>query len=341
VPRGCFPGLCDGLGRSLSRPLWSAAGCAVIVAGGLTLASERCLRAIPLSGLDSEAVLQELVSEPAPVAKRGNVQEKIEAAFLAFEKVKAPSLPSDLTAQWLNSWTLPVTVAAASPLDGLAVPDLDTRELQISSAQPPLPRSRLTPNSAQAEAETWDRKTSSPQTREPATSVFAFVDRLFQLAPKPLSPYPAQPGGHTAVYDIESHAVYMPDGEILEAHSGLGELMDDVRYVHQKSRGPTPPNEYALSLRKALFHGVRAIRLTPVGKANMFGRDGILAHSYMLGPNGQSNGCVSIQNYDKFLEAYLQGKIDRLVVIANGQTAPAENLNADAGDPRQDPFRPI
>ena len=47
----------------------------------------------------------------------------------------------------------------------------------------------------------------------------------------------------------------------------------------------------------------------------MFGRDGILAHSYLLGPNGESNGCVSIDDYPKFLDAFLNGEIDRIVVV--------------------------
>ena len=47
----------------------------------------------------------------------------------------------------------------------------------------------------------------------------------------------------------------------------------------------------------------------------MYGRAGILAHPYMLGPDGQSNGCVSVQDYPKFLEAFLRGDIDRLIVL--------------------------
>jgi hypothetical protein len=35
----------------------------------------------------------------------------------------------------------------------------------------------------------------------------------------------------------------------------------------------------------------------------------------MLGPNGQSNGCVSFSNYDAFLTAYLSGEVTRLVVV--------------------------
>lgn len=119
----------------------------------------------------------------------------------------------------------------------------------------------------------------------------------------------------TAVYDISARTVYMPNGEKLEAHSGLGERMDDPRFVHVKMRGPTPPNVYDLTLRERLFHGVRAIRLNPVDDRKMFGRDGMLAHTYMLGSNGQSNGCVSFKDYSKFLRAYLNGEVTRLVVV--------------------------
>jgi hypothetical protein len=127
----------------------------------------------------------------------------------------------------------------------------------------------------------------------------------------------------TAIYDISAHRVYLPDGQWLEAHSGLGDRLDDPRYVSEKGRGPTPPNVYDLSLREETFHGVRALRLTPVGGASMFGRDGLLAHSYMLGPNGQSNGCVSINDYPAFLNAYLGGEIDRLVVVEHLANPPA------------------
>jgi hypothetical protein len=130
-------------------------------------------------------------------------------------------------------------------------------------------------------------------------------------------------GSKTAIYDIVAHTVYMPDGRRLEAHSGLGGHMDDPRYINVKSRGPTPPNVYDLTLREELFHGVRAIRLNPVDDGKMFGRDGILAHTYMLGPNGQSNGCVSFSDYPAFLNAFLRGEVDRIVVVEHLQNAPA------------------
>jgi hypothetical protein len=139
---------------------------------------------------------------------------------------------------------------------------------------------------------------------------------------------PLDPDGHTAVYDISARTVYLPKGEKLEAHSGLGDKIDDPQYVHVRMRGPTPPNVYDLTLREKLFHGVRAIRLNPVDDSKMFGRDGILAHSYMLGSNGQSNGCVSFKNYQKFLQAFLSGEVDRLVVVPNLGSEPSRIARA-------------
>jgi hypothetical protein len=87
--------------------------------------------------------------------------------------------------------------------------------------------------------------------------------------------------------------------------------------------GATPPNTYRLTMREKLFHGVEAVRLTPVGEGNMFGRAGILAHTYMLGPNGQSNGCVSFKDYSKFLAAFKRGEVERMVVVAKLDRPPA------------------
>ena len=120
----------------------------------------------------------------------------------------------------------------------------------------------------------------------------------------------------TAVYDISAHTVYMPNGKRLEAHSGLGDRLDDPRHVNERMRGATPPNVYELAPREQLFHGVQALRLIPVGSGDVYGRTGLLAHTYMLGPNGDSNGCVSFRNYNAFLQAYQNGEIKRLAVVA-------------------------
>ena len=121
----------------------------------------------------------------------------------------------------------------------------------------------------------------------------------------------------TAVYDISTHTVYMPDGGKLEAHSGFGASLDDPTRVAEKDTGPTPPDIYDLELRGQPFHGVRALRLVPEDDQKTLGRTGLLAHSFMLGPNGQSNGCVSFRDYDAFLRAYTNHQVKRLVVVAS------------------------
>lgn len=142
-----------------------------------------------------------------------------------------------------------------------------------------------------------------------------------------LAPAPTPADARTAVYDIEARTVYLPSGRKLEAHSGLGAWMDDPSSPRLKNRGVTPPNTYQLRLRESLFHGVQAIRLNPVDEDKMFGRDGILAHSYLLGPSGQSNGCVSFSDYPAFLDAFMRGEVDRIVVLVRGGNQIAAQLH--------------
>jgi Protein of unknown function (DUF2778) len=120
----------------------------------------------------------------------------------------------------------------------------------------------------------------------------------------------------TAVYDISAHAVYLPDGSKLEAHSGLGSMLDDPNSAKIRMHGVTPPHIYELTPRESLFHGVPALRLNPVGGEDaIYGRSGLLAHTFMLGPNGDSNGCVSFRDYNAFLNAYRNQGIKKLAVV--------------------------
>ncbi len=135
---------------------------------------------------------------------------------------------------------------------------------------------------------------------------------------------PPQDDGRIAIYDISAHAVYLPNGRRLEAHSGLGEAMDNPRQVHVRMRGATPPNVYNLAMREHTFHGVRAIRLNPVDEGRMHGRGGILAHTYMLGSSGQSNGCVVFSNYPEFLNAFQKGEVTRMVVVDRLESPPGK-----------------
>lgn len=127
--------------------------------------------------------------------------------------------------------------------------------------------------------------------------------------------------GSTAVYDISAHAVYMPNRTVFEAHSGMGNLRDDPEHVSVPNQGATPPAVYSLKPRESEFHGVQALRMTPAEGSDISGRSGLLVHSYMLGPKGDSNGCVSIKDYDRFLKAFNDGQVNRMVVVPSLKAA--------------------
>ncbi|KPF41583.1 hypothetical protein IP76_20250 [Rhizobium sp. AAP43] len=130
------------------------------------------------------------------------------------------------------------------------------------------------------------------------------------------------PGSRIAVYVIEDGVVHMPNGEKLQAHSGRGNMRDNPKFVHVKNFGPTPPNVYSLRMRESRFHGVEAIRMTPVGSAKMYNRDGFLTHTYLLRRRGDSSGCVVFDNYPRFLNAFKRGDVKTLIVVPSMRHLP-------------------
>jgi hypothetical protein len=202
--------------------------------------------------------------------------------------------------------------AARATRSVLAQGDVDRAPAQyrLASLEPPL-RTAYAPANRATKESPITAVLRTPAPRDTGSDADATPSDGTTKDANPLAVDPS----HTAIYDISARTVYLPSGQRLEAHSGLGASMDDVHSVNLKSRGPTPPNTYDLSLREAPFHGVRAIRLTPVDGSAMYGRDGILAHPFMLGPDGGSNGCVSVKDYQAFLDAYLRGEITRIVVV--------------------------
>ncbi len=129
-------------------------------------------------------------------------------------------------------------------------------------------------------------------------------------------------GSGIAVYDIKSATVYMPDGQKLEAHSGLGHMKDNPDYVHRKNRGPTPPNVYNLVMRERRYHGVEAVRMLPTDRAAMKGRDGMLAHTSLVRGTNGSHGCVAFKNYSRFLSAFKAGKVKKMIVVPDLRELP-------------------
>ncbi|NBJ13380.1 DUF2778 domain-containing protein [Microvirga arsenatis] len=224
-----------------------------------------------------------------------------------------------------------LAMAEAAPPVPVIVPLPVPRPADLQAPKPPAPTqaasAAATPRAPAAPAAAPEDNRSffeklfgiRPAAPPEATLSYAALDRgTGSIAPTArFGPMPEAAGAGTAVYDIVAQTLTLPNGERLEAHSGLGPMMDDPRYVNVRMKGATPPGTYIVTEREALFHGVRALRLTPVGgSAAIYGRDGILAHPYLLGPRGDSNGCVSLKNYDRLLQAYLRGEVKRLVVTA-------------------------
>lgn len=168
---------------------------------------------------------------------------------------------------------------------------------------------------------------ATPATRSGGNS--AMIETKPPLKPLITAPVlTPRAGGGTAVYDITAKVVTLPSGERLEAHSGIGETMDDPRYVYVSMRGATPPGTYDLTERERPFHGVRALRMHPVGgSAAVHGRVGLLTHSYLRGPSGASSGCVSFRDYNRFLQAYLRGEVTRIVVVPGSGGQPLNPIS--------------
>ncbi|AYD01488.1 DUF2778 domain-containing protein [Neorhizobium sp. NCHU2750] len=153
---------------------------------------------------------------------------------------------------------------------------------------------------------------------KPTALAFAKPDNPMRAEPDaPSQPTPKFPGIGTkvAIYDITNGVVHMPDGSTLEAHSGIGEMRDNPKFTNVKMRGPTPPGTYKLSMREAMFHGVAAMRLTPVDGKPPQGRTGLLAHSFLLRVRGDSHGCVAFADYPRFLKAFQRGEITHMIIV--------------------------
>ncbi|KXG86032.1 DUF2778 domain-containing protein [Agrobacterium bohemicum] len=176
-----------------------------------------------------------------------------------------------------------------------AVPSLAEKQLAAAPTSAPVP---------------------APIQQRPATNMVAFArpDNPMRETKMDAVPWPDR-GNGTAIYDISAGVVHLPSGEKLEAHSGIGKMRDNPDFVHVKMRGATPPSSYKLTMRESLFHGVEAIRLTPESGVNPHGRNGLLAHTYMLARRGESNGCVVFKDYTRFLAAFKRGEVKRIVVV--------------------------
>lgn len=273
-------------------------------------------RFLPASSMPRSPALQ-----PLDRSALAAVQMKVRAAQdLLAQKLMSP----DLRGGFVTAGVDEPKVEAVKPAPATIIPLPRSRPAAagLAAAAGPGPVMAQGDNGAGL-----DDRSPSPRRADDRTLFEKLSDRLASLAPGVglfhRAPDLAALGydNMTAVYDITAHAVYLPSGAVLEAHSGMGELKDDPEHVSVPMIGATPPATYDLKPREALFHGVQALRMTPAEGSDVSGRSGLLTHSYMLGPKGDSNGCVSIRDYGRFLKAYNDGEFNRLVVVPSLKAA--------------------
>jgi hypothetical protein len=219
----------------------------------------------------------------------------------------------------------PIRIAAAAPPIRVAP--------TIVVPAPPPPLSAATASAAiPVPAPRLARPTVAAATEAAVASIEPPLQAALPPAVRvgPLAGPVLSPTERVAIYDISAATVYMPNGERLEAHSGLGPMVDNPRYADRRNIGPTPPNTYDLVRLEGRFHGVEALRMVPLDGSRTFGRDGFLTHTYMLrGHPAQSNGCVVFKDYDRFLAAFKRGNVRRLVVVASLKQAPLRLASLD------------
>ncbi|MEP9377381.1 DUF2778 domain-containing protein [Aquabacter sp. CN5-332] len=260
----------------------------------------------PVRATTALSILPSWLYDPSPLA--GPARTKVASA-----PVPLPEEP-ERKIEILRSVPLPL----ANPLSAAArlqPSEESSTPLALQDPSTTIPMPRRNPLAAVGEQQQMQLAALPP------------ADSPAVLEPAPTKPAEPQialpaPGDKFALYDIKGQKVYMPSGEKLEAHSGYGEGFDDITHVSVRMLGPTPPNTYTLKMREKLFHGVEALRMTPAGDGKMYGRDGFLTHSYLMGARGDSNGCISFKDYDKFLAAYKRGEVNRIVVVASLPNAP-------------------
>ncbi|MCP3368143.1 DUF2778 domain-containing protein [Bradyrhizobium cajani] len=291
------------------------------------------------------ALLPDRLQVAAPISREMFNERFAAAATQGVESNAASAAPATKVAEAKETKDAPkpgVIAKVAEALKPASTRNADTAKarradasVQLASADPAeiVPAPEAKPKSFADRAKAAVMSITGPRQsmveklwgkREPSGGLLAYASAdasvTASIAPKEQNPMfgGAPPYERdTAVYDITAKTVYLPDGTKLEAHSGLGSNLDDPRSQRTRMRGVTPPHIYTLKPREALFHGVPALRLTPIGgESAIYGRDGLLAHTFMLGPNGDSNGCVSFRDYYAFLDAYRNKGIRKLAVLA-------------------------
>jgi hypothetical protein len=318
---------------------FAAIGCSLVVAAWITNSTLPTLASAALPGNATSFEDRFVAPMPASSSALGQLKRSAIAAVrseftTAKEALDLRWLPQDFRPAVTAEEEPRVAVTAvAKPTDGIPLPrSRPAAADQLAQASQVVALASAIPTTLP----TMTSTDSTPPRPAERSTMQKFSDMLktrVTLASLGLGKAPdlAALGydNETAVYDLAAHAVYLPNGTVLEAHSGMGGLRDDLDHVSVPNYGATPPAVYSLKPREKDFHGVAAIRMTPVEGSDIFGRSGLLVHSYMLGPSGDSNGCISVREYDRFLRAFNDGQFTHIAVVTSVKAMILAQQNAE------------
>ena len=318
----------------------AAIGCALVVAAWITNSTLPTLASAALPGNATSFEDRFLAPMPASSASLATLKRSALAAVrteftTAKEALDLRWLPQDFRPAIAPEDEPRVAITAARPqaTDGIPLPrsrpaaaDQLAQTSQVVALASAVPTTLPTMTST-------DSQPPRPAERSMMQKFSDMVKTRVTLASLGLGKGPDLTAlgydNETAVYDLSAHAIYLPNGTVLEAHSGMGSLRDDLEHVSVPNLGATPPAVYSLKPREKDFHGVAAIRMTPADGSDIFGRSGLLVHSYMLGPNGDSNGCISVRDYDRFLRAFNDGQFSHIAVVTSVKAMILAQQNAE------------
>lgn len=318
----------------------AAIGCALVVAAWITNSTLPTLASAALPGNATSFEDRFLAPMPASSASLATLKRSALAAVrteftTAKEALDLRWLPQDFRPAIAPEDEPRVAITAARPqaTDGIPLPrsrpaaaDQLAQTSQVVALASAIPTTLPTMTST-------DSQPPRPAERSMMQKFSDMVKTRVTLASLGLGKGPDLTAlgydNETAVYDLSAHAIYLPNGTVLEAHSGMGSLRDDLEHVSVPNLGATPPAVYSLKPREKDFHGVAAIRMTPADGSDIFGRSGLLVHSYMLGPNGDSNGCISVKDYDRFLRAFNDGQFSHIAVVTSVKAMILAQQNAE------------
>jgi hypothetical protein len=290
----------------------AAIGASLMVAGWMTNSSLRTASAT-LTGNTDRTTFEDRFVAPAVSAGAAALQP-LKRYVLARTEPELSTAQEALATRWMPDGFRP-----AISDDGPRAIDraIEAKPAVATALGIPLPRSR--PAAADQPAQT--------------SQALALATASIPTAPiESLPPQPAERSVLQKLSDMvktKAHAVYLPNGTVMEAHSGMGSLRDDPDHVSMRMVGATPPAVYSLKPREKDFHGVAALRMTPADGSDIGGRSGLLVHSYMLGPNGDSNGCISVRDFDHFRKAYDDGQFTHIAVVNSVKAMILAQQNAD------------